>query len=748
MDSFDAYHQWLGIPPEDQPPHHYRLLGLKAFEDNPTVISHAADRQMSHLRTFQTGPHGATSQQLLNEVAGARVCLLHAEKKAAYDEWLRQAMAKTRSADSPSWSNAAADPKLAKLLDHVEADQSETRSRAAATRQEARNRLGVVLLSLGLLAVVGLMSWGFLFSGDPPAKRTGPRKTARSSQPQQAPQHKTTALPGPVGGSAQDTNSNTPKATDPANEPASENRALPPDNGLPGGSNSATTADSTLPEVKVEPPKVDTPPIVVEPSAAATAESDQTSAAAPNASQGEAKHRVPSADAQRRTVKTLDEIYTFSKDRTPEETDKLIEELLEHGRKLDGTPEERYVVLHRAAEMACQAGRMDKMLQTVETLGRHYEVDPWDLRHDMLKQMAALIKEPDAAQSFLSSLEGVLDEALELQRFDVAEKLAKIGYRASTQATSSALRKQWRESSTAISRLAKRAKRVEEAQHRLATSPGDADANLLVGRWYCFEQDNWKTGLPYLVKGSDRHLSDLAKLELQQNPIGPHDQVRLADAWWEWLNNAKRCEREAIRRHAADWYHRVEPQLSGVAKLKVTKRLESLAQSAGTGDEDQGRGAATSDSDDSTMERYRIVRRGRTYRCQIAACCDDQFEMYVNGQLLMKSVKTLEVTHRVEMLAKGDIITVLAVDTGGVRGFACAILSDRGGLVLTGPTWRSYQPKSPDTWYLPDQIGQMAPVATADVSVAKRFQEKTRIQAASIWNKDQSQQCYLSFQIP
>ena len=26
--SFDPYHKWLGIPPEDQPPHHYRLLGV------------------------------------------------------------------------------------------------------------------------------------------------------------------------------------------------------------------------------------------------------------------------------------------------------------------------------------------------------------------------------------------------------------------------------------------------------------------------------------------------------------------------------------------------------------------------------------------------------------------------------------------------------------------------------------------------------------------------------------------------
>lgn len=87
---FDPYYHWLGIPPEEQPPHHYRLLGIRPLEENRDVIQNAADRQMSHLRTFQNGPHGAMSQQLLNEVAAARLCLL-SQKKAAYDQQLRSA---------------------------------------------------------------------------------------------------------------------------------------------------------------------------------------------------------------------------------------------------------------------------------------------------------------------------------------------------------------------------------------------------------------------------------------------------------------------------------------------------------------------------------------------------------------------------------------------------------------------------------------------------------------------------------
>jgi hypothetical protein len=89
-DTFDPYYTWLGIPPEDQPASHYRLLGLKDFEANLDVITNAADQRMGHLRTLQTGKKGALSQQILNEVSAAASTLLVPEKKAAYDLMLRQ----------------------------------------------------------------------------------------------------------------------------------------------------------------------------------------------------------------------------------------------------------------------------------------------------------------------------------------------------------------------------------------------------------------------------------------------------------------------------------------------------------------------------------------------------------------------------------------------------------------------------------------------------------------------------------
>ncbi|HEX5102739.1 MAG TPA: hypothetical protein VFV87_02950 [Pirellulaceae bacterium] len=87
---FDPYRKWLGIPSREQPPHHYRLLGIALFEDDPDVIENAATRQMTHVRTFQTSKqHGPLSQRILTELSAAKLCLLTPESKAEYDAQLR-----------------------------------------------------------------------------------------------------------------------------------------------------------------------------------------------------------------------------------------------------------------------------------------------------------------------------------------------------------------------------------------------------------------------------------------------------------------------------------------------------------------------------------------------------------------------------------------------------------------------------------------------------------------------------------
>ncbi|HVX12998.1 MAG TPA: serine/threonine-protein kinase [Pirellulales bacterium] len=88
--AFDAYQEWLLIPPGEQPPHYYGLLDIALFEDDAEVIRGAADRKMAHVRAYEVGEHARLSQKLLDQLSEAKSCLLDPQKKAAYDADLRQ----------------------------------------------------------------------------------------------------------------------------------------------------------------------------------------------------------------------------------------------------------------------------------------------------------------------------------------------------------------------------------------------------------------------------------------------------------------------------------------------------------------------------------------------------------------------------------------------------------------------------------------------------------------------------------
>jgi hypothetical protein len=129
--AFDPYHKWLGIPPAEQPPNHYRLLGISLFESDPDVIDAAANRQMGYVQGFANSDYATDSQKLLNELAAARICLLDGERRATYDAGLGYRTAS---------SQVTARPKL-KTFGAVSSDS--TRNRRAGgdvtSRSQSRN---------------------------------------------------------------------------------------------------------------------------------------------------------------------------------------------------------------------------------------------------------------------------------------------------------------------------------------------------------------------------------------------------------------------------------------------------------------------------------------------------------------------------------------------------------------------------------------------------------------------------------
>ncbi len=193
---FDPYHKWLGIPKSEQPPNHYRLLGIALFESDVEVIDAAANQRMSYLQEVAVGPHMDLSQKLLNEISAARRCLLDPKKKAEYDARLREELGRRESASGAvqrlDTGEATAAPLAAEPVRQVvrprrrprksagkESAQAGTEEAVAETEsvEDAERRRRKMMITAGVSAVSVLIAIAiYVFS------RGGAGATAGSGQ--------------------------------------------------------------------------------------------------------------------------------------------------------------------------------------------------------------------------------------------------------------------------------------------------------------------------------------------------------------------------------------------------------------------------------------------------------------------------------------------------------------------------------------------------------------------------------------
>ena len=554
-DAFDPYRKWLGIPPEEQPPHHYRLLSLRPFEDDRDVIETAADRLMAQLRTFQTGKHVAESQRLLNEVAASKMCLLNPERKAAYDKQLRQKL------QAPA--DSGFDSGLAALLETGQPAAMAKPARPKTKTSTSRAPIYAAAVIGGVL-LLGPAIWAVSRTGGsqestqaerPPASasvaeakagRPGEKKPEGSPAPQASTPVKPAVVTPPAA----------PALTLEKPEPSANPSTAPSAEPKPGDLASQTPpAPQSEPTAKAEP-------------------ADQAAPAAPEKPQ---RQPVPKAAVQQEIVSQVDEVYKLHDARKPAQQIKLAKDLLESAEKAT-KPEERFVMLRKAAELAGEADDAALMFQAIDRLAAQFEMDSLAVKEKLLAKLASAAKDSERIKSLVEGSNTLIDLALAEDRFDMALELATTALRVCQKTQGAPFRKSLIESRKEIQALKKQSEQIAQALEAVQANPQDADANLIAGRWFCFTKGDWANGLPYLAKGSDEGLKTLAVQETGSPPSEAEQQVKLANAWWDAGQEAKGKARAAILLHSGMWYQQAQPNLAaGLGKAQVEKRLKEIA---------------------------------------------------------------------------------------------------------------------------------------------------------------------------
>ena len=538
-DAFDPYHKWLAIPPEDQPPDHYRLLGVKRFEGDPDVIANAADQRMVHVRSFQAGDQSAASQKLLNEIAAARVCLLNPKKRAAYDERLR--------AEEAPEEPAAAFPELVTAAGATQAPHVRPgRTGRKPFYQQTPWQVAMAAVAAGLVIGVVLVLANRSRQPDGVAREDAP-----APQPDSAPRDRGARKPlvsaGPEKGKRAEAGAPGKGAGDAKPQAAT----LQP---KPGAAPEKPATPKPKPETPK--PKPETPPQPIAP-------------AVPK------KAPLPDAEALQKAEQMFQEVFgeQVAGAKPPAQKAALAEKILAQVAGTDERSAEVLVMLRHATELAAEAGRCDRMLEVIDQQARRFDVDPLKAKTDALARAVDAPK--DAQPEVVRSCLALLDEALAAEDMETAGRLADAALASARKARNAEVLKTAVARRKEVEALAGAYEAARAARKTLAQRPDDPAANATWGKYLAAMQHDWAAGLVHLAKTDDAALARAAADDLAA-PSDPASQAAIGDAWHKLGQSGGGPMKEPCLARAAWWYEKAMFNLEGLEQVRVEKRLASI----------------------------------------------------------------------------------------------------------------------------------------------------------------------------
>ncbi len=566
-DFFDPYHKLLGIPQEEQPPTHYRLLGVVMFEADPEVLDMAADKQMSYLHGCRNGEHAEEVEQLLNEISSARLCLLNPKSKSQYDQMLRTAMAAVAAISRPTHQEIR-EPVAAVVTPVVTPTIAPSRPIATPavpvvqvrpTSKRSTFRLSTII-NVFVLASISLATYWIATNVTiTKAKVTEEMKAALDSTASDLPHARSsasTANPSTVANEPIDATSAERQPTNPLLEQRLRGYESDRSRSQTGVSNTASDlmsddlpfGDPARSSSTTNKPRLPAPsPADV---SAATAEIETLY----KNDLAKAKYAVQQTDAARRAI----EVGITSDD-----------------------PASQFALFQYAVLVASKAGDQRTTFEAIEQIESRFENDPLQAKMDAMER---LVKVPRTDMQWLELIavhDDMIGDALRIRDFELASRISKIGTEIANDLRNVEVSKH----------LAEQRKRVEDSQQShakvllahetLAKTPNHPTANEFAGKYYCFLIDDWETGLPFLALAENGQLRKLAAMETASTASNQRRRM-LADAWWEFAESSTvEVIKSSAQKRALHWYQRGGiNELRGLEREKVINRIQQISSAS------------------------------------------------------------------------------------------------------------------------------------------------------------------------
>ena len=332
-------------------------------------------------------------------------------------------------------------------------------------------------------------------------------------------------------------------------------------------------------EPKIEPkvePKVELKPEPGPPSETPGAKSAESKE--PPAAAKPAREAVPEEAARQRAAKQLQDAFEqeLAGAATASQKVSVAKKMLDQCQTIANDPAGRFALLEMSCTLARKANDPAMALEAVDLMAQYFTVDAWPKKTQLLVEMAQGAKMLQHHRALAEQALGLTQKAMDACQFEVAAKLSELAVAEAGKAQEPGLFRRARAAAKEGIQALARFHEYEAAKAKLQHEPGDAEANLVAGRYECLVLADWDSGLPKLAAGSDESLRGLAKKDLAA-PEDVEARAEVGNGWWDLAKDETGVAQASLYRRAAWWYEKALPQAAGkLLETTLQKRLDQV----------------------------------------------------------------------------------------------------------------------------------------------------------------------------
>jgi hypothetical protein len=253
----------------------------------------------------------------------------------------------------------------------------------------------------------------------------------------------------------------------------------------------------------------------------------------------------------------------------------------------------RYALVVEASDLAAGAADAATACGALDAAARLYAVDNLldRKRQALMKASAALGGNGMAtdAEALMRAALATAQEAAQADAFEAVVQLANLAEGAANKTLKVSVVSSIQGELQGLREMAAEYEKVRGALARVGNAAGGVEGEadcLRIGRFYALRKGQWERGLPFLARGPEGVLRELA-LKEQAAANSETAGVQAADGWWDFGQQAAGVERAQALAHAQALYRQAESRLKGITLARIQARL-----GPGGGEVVQGNGAA------------------------------------------------------------------------------------------------------------------------------------------------------------